>query len=148
MAFNPYTGCDHTCVYCYASSYIPKFFNCRPKKDLVPRLKREVAELKGELVSIANSSDPYLNLEAKTGLMPKCLEILSNYNFKIQIVTKSNTVVRDVDLLKRISSMVALTITKNDDNMSKVIESQAPLSLECMKTAKKHGAKFGHAKKA
>jgi DNA repair photolyase len=133
LTFNPYTGCDHTCVYCYASSYIPKFFNCRPKKDLVPRLKREAVKLKGELISIANSSDPYPKLEAETGLMRKCLEILSKHDCKVQIVTKSNLVVRDADLLKKMRSMVTLTITT--DNISKILEPKAPSSSERLKAA-------------
>jgi DNA repair photolyase len=133
LTFNPYTGCDHACLYCYASSYIPKFFNCRPKKDLIPRLKREVAKLKGEIVSIANSSDPYPNLEAKTGLMRKCLEVLSQQNCKIQIITKSSLVVRDIDLLRKTPSMVSLTITTDDDNVAKLIEPHAPSSSERLK---------------
>ena len=135
LSFNPYTGCDHACVYCYASSYIPKFFNCRSKKDLIPRLEREAKKLRGELISIANSSDPYPNLEAKTGLTRKCLEILSRHDCKIQIVTKSNLVIRDIDLLKKIPSMVTLTITTDDDNISKVIEPHAPLPSERLKAA-------------
>ncbi len=133
LTFNPYTGCDHACVYCYASSYIPKFFNCRPKKDLIPRLRREAAKLKGELLSIANSSDPYPNLEAKTGLMRKCLEILSQNDCEIQLITKSNLVVRDIDLLKKMPSMVSLTITTDDDSIAKLIEPHAPLSSERLK---------------
>jgi len=133
LTFNPYTGCDHACVYCYASSYIPKFFNCKPKKDLIPRLKREAEKLKGEIVSIANSSDPYPNLEAKTGLTRKCLEILSQCDCKIQIITKSNLVTRDIDLLKKMPSMVSLTITTDNDNIAKLIEPHAPSSSERLK---------------
>jgi DNA repair photolyase len=133
LTFNPYTGCDHACLYCYASSYIPKFFNCRPKKDLIPELKREAVKLKGEIVSIANSSDPYPNLEAKTGLTRKCLEILSQQNCKIQIITKSNLLVRDIDLLKKMPSIVSLTITTDDDNVAKLIEPHAPSSSERLK---------------
>ncbi len=135
LTFNPYTGCDHACVYCYASSYIPKFFRCRPKKDLIPRLKREAAKLKGELISISNSSDPYPSLEAETGLMRKCLEILSRCDCKIQVVTKSNLVVRDIDLLKKKPSMVTLTITTDNDNISKILEPKASSSSERLKTA-------------
>ena len=135
LTFNPYTGCDHACVYCYAASYIPNFFNCRPKKDLIPRLKGEAAKLKGEIVSISNSSDPYPNLEAKTGLMRKCLEILSKHDCKIQIVTKSSLVVRDIDFLKKIPSMVTLTITTDNDNISRVLEPHAPSPSERIKTA-------------
>jgi DNA repair photolyase len=135
LTFNPYTGCDYACVYCYASSYIPKFFQCRPKKDLIPRLKREAVALKGELISVANSSDPYPNLEGKTGLTRKCLEILSKCKCKIQIVTKSNLVIRDIDLLKKKPSMVTLTITTDNDNILKLIEPKAPSPSERLKTA-------------
>lgn len=136
LTFNPYTGCDHTCVYCYASSYIPKFFNCRPKKDLVTKLKREASKLKGETISIANSSDPYPNLEAKTGLMRKCLEVLCQQDCKIQIITKSSLVARDIDLLKKVPSMVSLTITTDDDNIAKLVEPYAPPSSERLRTVK------------
>ena len=135
LTFNPYTGCDHACVYCYASGYIQKFFSCRPKKDLVQRLEREAARLRGELVSIANSSDPYPNLEAETGLTRKCLEILSRRDCKIQIVTKSSLVVRDVDFLKKVSSMVTLTITTDNAEVSRVLEPYAPSPSERIKTA-------------
>lgn len=136
LSFNPYTGCDHACVYCYASSYIPKFFNCRPKKDLISRLKREASKLRGELISISNSSDPYPRLEAEKGLMRKCLEILSRHDCKIQIITKSSLVVRDVELLKKVPSMVTLTITTYDDDVSKIIEPGAPSSSERIETVK------------
>ena len=136
LTFNPYTGCDHACVYCYASSYIPKFFNCKPKKDLIPRLKREAANLRGEIMSIANSSDPYPNLEAKTGLTRKCLEILSQQDCKIQIITKSNLVTRDIELLRNVPSMVSLTITTDNDNIAKLIEPHAPPPSERLKAVK------------
>jgi DNA repair photolyase len=134
LTFNPYTGCDHECVYCYASSYIPKFSNCRPKRNLIQRLKKEATELKGEIVSISNSSDPYPNLEAEMGLMRNCLEILSRHSCRVQIVTKSTLVVRDFDLLRRMPSMVSLTITAADDATAKLIEPRAPPSSERLKT--------------
>jgi DNA repair photolyase len=135
LTFNPYTGCDHACLYCYASNYIPKFFNCKPKKDLIPKLKKQAAKLKGEIVSIANSSDPYPNLEAETCLTRKCLEILSQNNCKIQIITKSPLVTRDIDLLKKKPSMVSLTITTDNDNTAKLIEPHAPPPSERLKAA-------------
>lgn len=124
------------CIYCYASSYIPKFFNYRPKKDLTQRLIKEAVKLKGETISIANSSDPYPNLEAKTGLTRNCLEILSKQDCKIQIITKSNIVTRDIDLLKRAPSMVSLTITTDDDDTAKLIEPNALSSSERLKAVK------------
>jgi len=133
LTFNPYTGCDHGCVYCYASSYIPKFHNCRPKKDLLRRLERAARKLSGELISISNSSDPYPNIEKKNGLTRKCLEILSRHECKIQIVTKSPLVTRDIDILKKMRCMVALSMTTDDNKISRRLEPRAPLSSERLK---------------
>jgi DNA repair photolyase len=127
LTFNPYTGCDHQCVYCYASSYIPNFSDCRPKKKLLAVLEREAAKLNGETISIANSSDPYPHAEASEGLTRLCLEILARSNCKIQIITKSNLVVRDYDLLSKAPATVALTITTDDDDLARLIEPFAPL---------------------
>ena len=135
LTFNPYTGCDHQCVYCYASSYIPSFSDCRPKKDLLAALKREAAKLNGETISIANSSDPYPRAEASTGLTRRCLEILAESNCKIQIITKSNLVVRDDDLLSKIPSTVAFTVTTDDDDIAKLIEPHAPLPSQRLRAA-------------
>lgn len=135
LTFNPYTGCDHACVYCYASSYIPKFSDCRPKKDLISKLKIEAVRLEGEVISISNSSDPYPNLEANTGLMRQCLEVLCQRNCKIQIITKSNIVTRDADLLKKIPSMVSLTITTLDEKIAELLEPNAPPPAERLKAA-------------
>ena len=126
LTFNPYTGCDHACTYCYASSYVPRFSDCRPKKDLIHRLRREAARLNGEILSISNSSDPYPVLEEKMGLMRDCLDILSRHKCSVQIVTKSPLVTRDIDLLKRIPSMVSLTVTTDDDYTARLIEPRAP----------------------
>jgi len=135
LTFNPYTGCDHQCVYCYASSYIPNFSDCRPKKDLIATLKREAARLNGETISISNSSDPYPRAEASEGLTRRCLEILADSNCKIQIITKSNLVVRDGDLLGKVPATVALTITTLDDNLAKLIEPFAPLPSQRLRAA-------------
>jgi DNA repair photolyase len=133
LTFNPYSGCDHACVYCYASSYIPQFANCRPKKDLPRRLEQEAAKLKGEILSIANSSDPYPHMETETGLTRKCLKILSQHNCRIQIITKSNLVTRDTDVLSKVPCTVALTITTDDENTTKLMEPHAPLPTERLK---------------
>ncbi len=135
LTLNPYTGCEHACIYCYASTYIPRFFDCRPKKNLISRLKREAAKLRGETVSIANSSDPYPSLEARTCLTRSCLELLCRRDCKIQIVTKSSLVARDADLLSKMPSMVSLTITTGDDATARLIEPEAPSSSERLKAA-------------
>jgi DNA repair photolyase len=108
---------------------------------LIPRLKREAARLRGEMISISNSSDPYPNLEAETGLMRSCLEILSRHDCRIQIITKSDLVVRDIDLLGKIPSMVSVTITTDDGNVARLIEPHAPSPSDRIKTVKALTAK-------
>ena len=135
LTLNPYSGCDHHCVYCYASSYIPHFQNCRPKKDLSQRLKRETTKLKGETVSISNSSDPYPRMEATAGLTRRCLEILAESNCRIQIITKSNLVTRDEDLLSKARSTVALTITTDDSELATLLEPHAPSPAKRLRAA-------------
>jgi len=135
LTFNPYTGCDHQCRYCYASSYIPNFHNCHPKKDLLATLRKEAAKLCGETISIANSSDPYPRIEATECLTRRCLEVLAGSNCKIQIITKSNIVARDDDLLNKIPATVALTITTDNEFLASVLEPNAPTPSQRLRAA-------------
>jgi DNA repair photolyase len=80
----------------------------------------------GETISIANSSDPYPRIEASECLTRRCLEVLAGNNCKIQIITKSNLVARDDDLLSKVPATVALTITTDSDMLGGVIEPNAP----------------------
>ena len=98
-------------------------------------LKREAAKLNGETISISNSSDPYPRAEASEGLTRRCLEILVKSNCKIQIITKSNIVTRDDDLLNNVPSTVALTITTDYDQLGKILEPFAPSPSQRMQTA-------------
>ncbi|MEM4703552.1 MAG: radical SAM protein [Candidatus Bathyarchaeia archaeon] len=135
LTFNPYTGCDHMCIYCYATSYIPNFTKCTPKRNLETRLRKEAQQLKGETLSMSNSSDPYPNKEAKLEVTRRCLQILAKANCKIQIITKSDTVTRDIDLLEKVPSMVELTITTENDSTAKLLEPNAPPPSARLKAA-------------
>lgn len=128
LTLNPYTGCSHGCLYCYVSSYVPNFHHTRPKTNLIPRLEKEAKELGGELVSIANSSDPYPPIERALGLTRKCLQILSKHHCRLQLVTKSPLVTRDIDILKKTPCTVAMTITTMNDTLAKLLEPHAPSS--------------------
>ena len=137
LTLNPYTGCSHQCLYCYASSYVPDFFRCRPKKNVVSRLQKEAARLSGELVSLANSSDPYPPMEKTLGLTRTCLETLSKHKCKIQVVTKSALVARDIDVLQKSTSMVSMSIATDDDATAKSLEPYAPRPRERMQALEK-----------
>ena len=100
MSLNPYTGCPHGCIYCYASSYIPRFHECRPKVDLLRRLEKESAKIEPDtLVAMSNSSDPYPPMEKELRLSRGCLKILKRMDCRVQVVTKSDLVAEDADLL-------------------------------------------------
>jgi DNA repair photolyase len=138
LSLNPYTGCPHGCLYCYASSYIPRFDQCRPKADLLRRLAREAARVDpGSLVAMSNSSDPYPPLEKKLRLSRGCLEILKLRGLAVQVVTKSCLVVRDADLLAGMRACVALTLTTLDERLSRKLEPGAPLPKERLTAMKK-----------
>jgi DNA repair photolyase len=143
LSLNPYTGCSHGCLYCYASSYIPRFAECRPKPRLLAALRSEVLHKKpGLLVSMSNSSDPYPPIEGDLQLTRGCIRIIKDANLRLQIVTKSDIVCRDFDLLKDMACAVSITITTLCDELSSLLEPRAPLPrrrLEAIKLLQSKG---------
>lgn len=138
---NPYTGCRFGCVYCYASfmsRYVGKDINdwgefVYVKINAPELLQKEIQKLKnkGKGLSILFSSvtDPYQGVEAKYQVTRKCLQVLVDYGFegKVSILTKSQLVTRDIDLLKKLKNVeVGLTITSVDDGVSRFFEKFAP----------------------
>jgi len=86
---------------------------------------------------MSNSSDPYPQLEQKLGLTRKCLQILKTSNCKLQIITKSDLVTRDIDLLQAIPCVVSVTVLTLDDSLSKKLEPGAPVSSKRLAAIKK-----------
>lgn len=126
-SLNPYTGCQHHCLYCYITSYIPRGFECRPKKDLVRRIRANLRKLNRHIpISLSNSSDPYPPMERELGLTRRCLQLLNEAGFAVQIITKSDLVTRDLDLLKEMPSVVSFTITTLDEELARKLEPNAP----------------------
>lgn len=138
---NPYTGCRFGCVYCYASfmsRYVGKETDdwgefVYIKTNAPELLEKEITKLKnkGKGLSILFSSvtDPYQGVEAKYQITRKCLKVLVDYEFEglVSILTKSEMVTRDIDLLKKLKNVeVGLTITSINDNISRFFEKYAP----------------------
>ena len=141
LSLNPYTGCPHGCLYCYARSYIPNFSCCRPKTDLPRRLAREAARVPpGRLVAMSNSSDPYPPMEENLCLSRSCLKILRDRGLAVQVVTKSCLVARDAHLLAGMRASVAMTLTTLDDSISRSLESGAALPDQRLKAMEKLAA--------
>jgi DNA repair photolyase len=128
LSLNPYTGCPHGCLYCYASSYIPHFQEPKPKADLEKRLRRDTSKIKpGGLVTMSSSSDPYPHQEGDLYITRGCLKILKSSGLWVQVITKSDLVCRDADLLSEMKSMVSITITTVKDDLARTLEPGAPL---------------------
>ena len=143
LSLSAYAGCDHGCLYCYASSYIRNFYTPRAKKDFLTRLSREIKKIPaGSFITIANSSDPYLSLERKMKLTQKALKMLKDYDLKIMLVTKSPLVLRDSKLLKKLQNIIiSVSLTTLNKSKAKKLEpgASAPKArLKAVETLSKH----------
>ncbi len=124
LSLSPYTGCAHNCLYCYATSYIRDFSNPRPKKDFIKRLKNQIKKIPaGSIITVANSSDPYQPIEKEYGLTRKMLEFFGKYALKINIVTKSVLILRDISILKSLPNVVvSFTFTSLNGKLMQKLE--------------------------
>ncbi len=143
FSLNPYTGCAHACLYCYATSFIKNFYIPRIKKNFISQIKKEILKLpQNALVSLSNSSDPYQPLEKIYKHTRLFLNLIKNYrkDLRILIITKSSLVVEDLDILKELKCAVSITITSK--NLAKILEPGAPPfeeRIKALKILKKHG---------
>lgn len=138
-SFNPYTGYGHRCIYCYAT-YIPDFYKPRRKKNLLQKVERDLKKVPGgSIISISNSSDPYLPMDVKYMDTRKCLEVFQGHNLKVLIVTKSDLVLRDIDLLEGLRAGVTFSMTTLNERLGRKLEPNAPESGKRMKALEKLG---------
>ena len=130
-SMNIYRGCSHGCIYCDARSKCYQFthdFEDIEVKQNAPELLEETLKKKRKRCMIGTGSmgDPYIPLEKDLQLMRRCLEIIERYNFGVTLQTKSDLVLRDIDILERINNktkaVVQMTLTIADDKVCKLIE--------------------------
>jgi DNA repair photolyase len=127
-SLSPYTGCGHACRYCYITSYIRNAFNPRTKKNFLYYLKKDLAKANLSIpISISNSSDPYTPPEDKIQLTREALKLISSFNAKAIIITKSSLVVRDLDILRKGKFTVSMSITTLNNEISQKLEPHASL---------------------
>ena len=128
---NPYAGCLHSCVYCYAQ-FMKKFLNesaewgkfCYPKINAVELFAKEIKKIpERSSIMFSSVTDAYNPLERKYELTRKILEILTDYNMDLNILTKSDLVLRDLDILKKMKHLeVGFTITTTNEKFQKILE--------------------------
>jgi DNA repair photolyase len=131
---NPYTGCQHSCTYCYAR-FMKRFTgHSEPwgqfvdiKIDAPQLLRREITRKTPDRVWVSGVCDPYQPLEGKYKLTRQCLEILAEHDWPVSIQTRSPLVQRDLDILSRAKGLeVGFSITTADDAIRKLFEPNAP----------------------
>lgn len=136
-SINPYRGCEHGCIYCYARPYHEYLgfssgldFETKilVKEDAPDLLRRELASRRWrpKVLAISGVTDPYQPIERKLQLTRRCLEVLAEFRNPVMIVTKNQLVARDVDVLKRLAewkaAAVFLSITTLDADLARVME--------------------------
>lgn len=133
-AVNPYVGCQHDCVYCYAQ-YMKRFTGHREewgafvdvKVNASERLAKEVLKKRPGKVWISGVCDAYQPLERRYRLTRQCLEVLAEADWPVTVQTKAPLVLRDLNILKRFAhAEVGFTITTADERMRKIFEPGAP----------------------
>ncbi len=134
---NLYRGCQHGCIYCDSRSTcygIKNFSDILVKENALELLEKELRSKRERgTIGFGSMNDPYMPLEKELKLTRQALEIVNRYRFPVHLITKSNLVVRDIDILKQISGVyaaISITITTADDALSKQIEPGAPVSSE------------------
>jgi DNA repair photolyase len=139
-SINPYRGCEHGCIYCFARP-THAFLGLSPgldfetklfaKTNAAAALERELAEpsYRPRTIAIGTNTDPYQPIERRYRIMRRILEVLSAANHPVGIVTKSALVLRDLDLLSSMAARglvkVALSVTTLDRKLARAMEPRA-----------------------
>jgi DNA repair photolyase len=139
-SINPYRGCEHGCIYCFARP-THAFLGLSPgldfetklfaKTNAAEALTRELADPRYSVrtIAIGTNTDPYQPIERRYRIMRRILEVLSAANHPVGIVTKSSLVLRDLDLLSSMAERglvkVALSVTTLDRRLARAMEPRA-----------------------
>ena len=136
---NLYRGCTHGCIYCDSRSTCyqmnHKFEDIEVKENAIELLEDALKRKRKKcMIGMGSMTDPYIPEELKLKHTRKALEVASKYGFGITLITKSNRVLRDLDLLKEINQktkcVVQMTLTTYDEELCKKIEPNVSTTKE------------------
>ena len=136
---NIYRGCSHGCIYCDSRSKCYGFthaFEDIEVKENAPELLEQALRSKRHKCMIGTGAmcDPYLPAEKELQLTRKCLELIDRYEYGVTVLTKSNLVLRDLDLLqsinKKAKAVVQMTLTTYDEELCRKIEPNVSTTRE------------------
>ncbi|WP_298500604.1 radical SAM protein [uncultured Methanobrevibacter sp.] len=127
---NLYRGCTHGCIYCDSRSKVygmeHKFEDVEVKRNALDLLKRELKRRPPSMIGTGAMTDPYIPLEKHLEYVRKSLNMVYDYGFGFTCITKSDLILRDLDLLKKINektkAVVQMTITTADDGLCRILE--------------------------
>jgi DNA repair photolyase len=156
-SINPYRGCEHGCVYCYARP-THAYLGLSPGLDFESKLfmkpnapellERELSspDYSPKIIAIGSNTDPYQPIERRYQIVRRILEVLDRAGHPVGIVTKSALVLRDLDILTRMAKRdlvkVAISVTTLDPKLARVMEPRAstpPLRLDALRQLVKAG---------
>lgn len=156
-SINPYRGCEHGCVYCFARpthaylglspglDFESKLF-VKPEAPSLLEKELAAASYEPRMIAIGTNTDPYQPIERERKIMRGILEVLERTGHPVGIVTKSALVVRDIDILARMArrnlAKVAISVTSLDPKLARTMEPRAstpPKRLEALKQLSKAG---------
>lgn len=132
-ALNPYKGCAHGCLYCYA----PDIINCtgcgewgswvEARANISRVLKKEIRKIGDAVIGLATVTDPYQHAEERLGITRACLEVISHSDASLMLMTKSPLALRDFDILGKIRKLeFCVTVTTLDEVLARQMEPNAP----------------------
>lgn len=136
---NIYRGCTHGCIYCdsrslcYGMDHV--FEDIEVKANAVQLLEETLKKKRKKcMIGTGSMCDPYIHLEERLKNTRKCLEVIDKYGFGLSILTKSNRILRDLDLLKSINNkskcVVETTLTTYDEELCKILEPNVSTTKE------------------
>lgn len=127
---NIYRGCSHGCIYCDSRSKVygmdHEFEDIEVKQNALELLKKELIKRPKAMIGTGAMTDPYIPLEKRLKHIRKSLELIYRYGFGFTCITKSDLILRDLDLLKKINEkakvVVQMTLTTADDDLCRILE--------------------------
>lgn len=152
---NPYRGCEHGCIYCYARpSHAFLGYSAgldfetrliaRPDAPDLLRQELQARRYRPDVIAIGTNTDPYQPIEADRRIMRGVLEVLSEHDHPVAIVTKGTMIERDVDILAPMAAKglvrVGISITTLDGNVSRRMEPRVPAPARRLRTVERLSA--------
>ena len=136
---NLYRGCSHGCIYCDSRSACYRmrhdFEDIEVKRDAARILESQLARKRSPcMIGTGSMCDPYIHLEEKLQITRQCLELIERYGFGLTILTKSASILRDMDILCAINArakcVVQITLTTFDEDLCRVLEPNVSTTAE------------------